>query len=258
MAQIKINLTVNRRHQLTMSNRHKLIAGENLSTAIAVTFPTEFLEHSKRVDFLNERGEKWTIALYTPEFEDYDMDFDRLNLKFRLPNEVTTDGELHLQFLAYKPHEHIITPWDIVTFVIERGIMFGKRRAQENPDLLVRSFEHSVWAVDTVRQAVADVRVAEGIADEASATANKALGISQEAKEQSSDAQERAVVAEQKAIEGAESAALSADKATEAREQADRAEAKSIEAKSQAALSNEAAAAAKEQAEQSADSARVA
>jgi len=161
-----------------MANRHKLIAGENLSTAILVSYPKEFETHSKRVDFLNERGEKWTIGLYTPEFNDYDMDFDRLNLQFKLPNEVTVDGELTVQFLAYLPHEHIITLFDVVSFVIERGIMFGKRRAQDNPDLLVRSFEHSVWAVDTVRQAVKDVRGAVAAANEALEVAQEALALS--------------------------------------------------------------------------------
>ena len=110
MSQIRIELHSNRRHTLNISNRHKVIAGESLSTAIRVSFPKEFEEHHKRVDFLNERGEQWTIGLYTPEYNQYDMDFDRLNLQFKLPSEVTMDGELHLQFMAYLPNEHILTP----------------------------------------------------------------------------------------------------------------------------------------------------
>jgi len=201
-----------------MANRHKLIAGENLSTAIRVEFPKEFEAHSKRVDFLNERGEKWTIGLYTPEFQDYDMDLDRLNLSFRLPNEVTIDGELTVQFLAYKPHEHIITPFDVVTFVIEKGIMFGKARAQENPDLLVRSFEHSVWAVDTVRQAVKDVREAESVSNEAIDVANVALNVSQQAHELFILAESHALEAMDNAEQAAQSASAAEQQATFANE----------------------------------------
>jgi len=241
-----------------MSNRHKLIAGENLSTTIQVTYPPEFESHSKRVDFLNERGEKWTIGLYTPEFNDYDMDFDRLNLTFRLPNEVTIDGELTVQFLAYKPFEHIITPFDVVTFVIERGIMFGKRRAQDNPDLLVRSFEHSVWAVDTVRQAVADVREAEATANSASKTANKALRVSGTARDTANEAKERACVAEQKAAEAREASFNAEASAAAVQASADAVDASAALAASQATASNEAANTAKEQAAQSAESARIA
>jgi len=213
MAQIKIRLQNNRRHQLTMANRHKLIAGENLSTAIRVEFPEEFADHAKRVDFLNERGETWTIGLYTPEFNDYGIDFDRLNLSFKLPDEVTMDGELLLQFMAYKNETQSMTPFDIVSFVIERGIMFGKRRAQSNPDLLIKSFEHSVWAVDQVRQGMEAIHRAEQIVENAGAISDEALATSRIAKNAALLAEEKVNVIEARAIEASDAAAESSRQA---------------------------------------------
>jgi len=56
MAQIKIRLLSNRRNQVEMANRHKLIAGENLSTAIRVEYPPEFESHSRGWIFLTSEA----------------------------------------------------------------------------------------------------------------------------------------------------------------------------------------------------------
>lgn len=208
MVDIKVTLYTNKRFLLTIPNKHKVIAGENISTRVRVQFPEEYETFSKRVDFLNEKGEKWTEALYTPEYNDYEIDFNRSIFEFLLPDAVTFPGEFYMQFIAYDPNNHTLTPFDVVVFAVEKGILYAKKKATDNPDLIVKSYEHSLWAVDTVNKNLKKTEDAITLAEE----------VTQEAKDIAEEAQERAENAEKSAFKSAKHAKM-AKKMAESAEQ---------------------------------------
>jgi len=157
MQGIEITLYNNKRHDIENKGEYEVVAGENNATTILVHFPPEYSEFSKRVDFKNVRGEKWSIALYTPEIKtkEYESEFDKLNFTFTLPSPVTVFGELEVQFIAYKADaDNTFVPFKLVRIYVENSIFYIKKDGSENPDLIVEANTYSKMALEVAEQAV--------------------------------------------------------------------------------------------------------
>ena len=88
MKNIKITLYNNKTFDVENLDEVRILEDENNATIIEVLYPSEYETYSKRVDFLNIRGEKWTTSLYAPEDSrnEYGEDFDKLSFRFTIPN----------------------------------------------------------------------------------------------------------------------------------------------------------------------------
>jgi len=150
-----IEATLLKNKQIIVSNieDYKVIGSENNATNITVHFPTEYENYSKRVDFKNIKNEKWTIGLYTPEFDEYSNEDDKNNFTFTLPSEVTIRGELKVQFIAYIPGENpTYVPFEILKVEVKEDILYCKKIASDNPDLLIKSYALSTEALETANK----------------------------------------------------------------------------------------------------------
>lgn len=160
MQGIEITLKRNKQYIAENKEEYAIISGENNATTILVHFPEDYKEFSKRVDFKNVRNEKWSIGLYTPEDEtkNYGSDFDKLNFSFTLPTSVTVNGELQIQFIAYKADEtETFVPFKLFNVIVENSIMYVKKQGSENPDLILQAYEYANMALETSRNAFAGV-----------------------------------------------------------------------------------------------------
>ena len=122
MQGIEVTLKRNKQYTTENSEEYLVISGENNATPILVHFPKEYENYSKRVDFKNIRKEKWSIGLYTPEdkTKSYGADFDKLNFAFTLPTPVTVNGELQIQFIAYKADgTETFVPFKLFKVIVE-------------------------------------------------------------------------------------------------------------------------------------------
>jgi len=145
---IEIKLLPNRRFIYSNRRQSIVITAEHLATEITVLFPDEYEEYSKRVDFVNSQGKEWTEGLYIPEYKKYKAGFHKTRFHFRLPSEVTTEGELKMQFIAYKPDESMTTvPFEIIPIDVLDGVLAFKKNARSNPDLLILSYNRSTEAL---------------------------------------------------------------------------------------------------------------
>ena len=169
MQGIEITLYNNKRHSLENKEEYEVVAGENNATTILVHFPEQYKEFSKRVDFKNIRGEKWSISLYTPEIrtKEYADNFDKLNFTFTLPSPVTVFGELEVQFIAYlADDEKTFVPFKLVRIYVENSIFYIKKEGSENPDLVVEANTYSKLALEVAQQTVDMVNKTKQIVDE--------------------------------------------------------------------------------------------
>jgi len=220
---IEIKLLPNRRFLYANRRQNIVITTEHLATEITVLYPEEYEHYSKRVDFVNSKGKEWTEGLYTPEYhkKHYPHGFDKCRFHFALPSEVTTEGELKMQFIAYKPDKSMVTvPFEIIPIDVLDGVLAFKKNARSNPDLLILSYNQSTEALFNSQRAVAKSEKAErtsekaeqisGKADEQSQaaveTANAAKAESGEALTVSNAAKQAADTAEQNAAQAAETA----------------------------------------------------
>ncbi|MGI6593538.1 MAG: hypothetical protein ACOX24_00395 [Christensenellales bacterium] len=155
---IEIKLLSNRRFIYSNRKQNIVITAENKATEIKVSFPEEYENYSKRVDFINSRGRPWTESLYTPEYEEYPAGYNKSLFTFTLPSEVTKIGELRMQFLAYMPDDSLVTvPFEIIPIQIDEGITAFKKGDKGNPDLLILSYNQSTEALFNSQQAKAKV-----------------------------------------------------------------------------------------------------
>lgn len=224
-----IEVTLNRNKQFIAENSEDnlVICGENNATTILVHFPEEYKNYSKRVDFKNWRREKWTIGLYTPEDEGktYAEDFDKLNFAFTLPTEVTINGELQIQFIAYLADEtHTIVPFKILKIIVEDAILYVRKSASDNPDLVVRAFEYSNEALELSREALKKTSNSERAALEAEASAKAAQQSAAEAQKSAQEAQKSADSANTRAGNAEASASAAKQSASNAETSASNAE----------------------------------
>lgn len=196
---IEIKLLANRRFIYANRKSNIVISAEHSATEITVLFPDEYEEYSKRVDFVNSQGKEWTEGLYTPEYKKYKGGFNKTRFHFTLPSEVTTEGELKMQFLAYLPDESMTTvPFEVIPIDVVNGVFAFKRNARANPDLLILSANKSEQALFNSQRAVA---ISEGIESQAQAaveTANQtAASFSAErAAREAADAEHSAAIAD--------------------------------------------------------------
>jgi hypothetical protein len=227
-AKIEIKLLPNRRFIYSNRRQNIVISAENKATEITVLFPDEYESYSKRVDFVNSQGKAWTEGLYIPEYTEYPPTFDKSRISFMLPNEVTTAGELKMQFLAYMPDNSLTAvPFEIIPIQVDDGIMCFKRNGKHNPDLLILSYNQSTEALFVAQQAKAksaqaDTQSLQAIAtaDAAKATAADALDaanqIADNALAVATEAKEISASADVKSDGAAEKAALAEEYAGEA------------------------------------------
>jgi len=173
---IEIKLLANRRFIYANRRSNVVITAENKATDICVLFPEEYEDYSKRVDFINSAGKEWTEGLYTPEFKKYKGGFSKTRFHFTLPTEVTTEGELKMQFLAYLPDESMTTvPFEVILIDIQCGMLAFKRSSKSNPDLLILAANKSEQALFNSQKAVAKSTEALANSEQAVETANKAV-----------------------------------------------------------------------------------
>ena len=162
MSQLGITLYSNRTHHLDNPENAIIVAGENKATTINVTFPIEYESYSKRVDLINIKGEKWTEPLYMPEDNrnSYDPTFNKNNFAYKLPDAITIEGEMLMQFIAYKPDTDIFVPFEMVKLTV-KGSVNCCRNAKRNPDLIVKAYEYSNKALGTVQETKSKIIIIE-------------------------------------------------------------------------------------------------
>lgn len=174
-----IDVVLHKNKQLTVQNTedYKIIGSENNSTTIIVHFPEEYEKYSKRVDFKNIKNEKWTIGLYMPEEEtvQYDENFDKNNFSFTLPRQVTIKGELKIQFIAYLTDgTETFVPFELLKIDVKDDIMYVKKSASDNPDLIIKAYENSNKALELSKEAFSKTEKAELAAESAKNSASSA------------------------------------------------------------------------------------
>lgn len=227
MAGIEINLLRNKQYNVDNSEDYQIIAGENNATTISVHFPEEYSHFSKRVDFMNIRKEKWTIGLYTPEDENnvYDENFDKLNFVFTLPTQVTVNGEMKMQFIAYlADNSQTIVPFEIVKIEIRDSLLYARKQSSDNPDLILQAYEYSNMALGISREAFEMTENSERAALEAEKSAKSAEMSALASQNSASDAQNSATLANQSALNSEDSAKQAEKSAKEAELSAEQAQ----------------------------------
>lgn len=256
MQGIEVTLLRNKQYVAQNQEDYKVIGNENNATTILVHFPEEYESYSKRVDFKNIRNEKWTIALYTPEDEtlEYGSDFDKNQFAFTLPRQVTTKGELKVQFVAYLPDEtQTIVPFEILKIDIKDDIMYAKKGASDTPDLILKAYEYSNMALEISREAISrsenaeraalesehSAKIAEECAKNAQQSATESLRNAKDSNDRANETQASASAAEQSALNSERSAKLAEDNSKIAVNTSNSANAKSSEAVNTANASNE-------------------
>lgn len=213
MAGISVNLLRNKQNTIENIEDYKVIAGENNATTVLVHFPEEYENYSKRVDFKNIRKEKWTIGLYTPEDENmsYGSSFDKLNFAFTIPDAVSVNGELQMQFVAYLADgTDTVVPFQIVKIEVEESVLYATKQGSRNPDLIVQAYENSNTALELARDSFNRIENAERAALAAEASASAAQTSAQNAQNSASSANTRASNAETSA-RNAENSARNAE-----------------------------------------------
>jgi len=267
MAEINITLLSNRQNIQENADDLKIVAGENRVTTIAVEFPGDLAAYSKRVDFMNSRGEKWIEALYTPEDErnEYPPTFDKSNFTFTLPDAITIPGELLVQFMAYVPGTQQTLTFELIRFTVEEFIGCCRKRAPRNPDLIVKAYEYSNKALDIARDSLARTLDSEQAASDAAASAAAAQQSAANAEASSGAAQASSNASAVSAAEAlayaqasATSASAAATSAANANTRATNAETAAGQAAADVASANTRATNAETAASNSADSASVA
>lgn len=237
MQGLEITLKRNKQYEAENSEEFLVISGENNATSILVHFPEEYMDYSKRVDFNNVRGEKWTIGLYTPEDKtiEYGDKFDKLNFVFTLPTQVTVNGELKIQFIAYLCDEsETFVPFKLIKIKINEAINYAKQLSIENPDLILKAYEYSNLAMESAKatensasesaasalsaqqdaaKAEQHAKKCETKANEAAISAQSSLELVEESSRLTSQAQSSALQAQQSAKQAQQSASEAAQDA---------------------------------------------
>ena len=217
MKNIKIILNENKTFTAENIDEVKILEDEHNATVIEVHFPEDYVNYSKRVDFLNIRNEKWTTSLYAPEDENnnYSETFDKSVFRFTIPSAMAKRGELQIQFIAYLVDgSNTIVPFQVILATINKSIIYAVKEGRENPDLLIQAYEYSNKALGIAREALDKTANAERAALEAEKSANNAENSAKNAENSAKSAQTSANSANTRAI-NAESSARSAQESAE-------------------------------------------
>ena len=230
MAGIEITLLRNKQYEVENQEEFKVIAGEHNATQILVHYPEEYEDYSKRVDFKNIKKAKWTIGLYQPEdiTKQYDDNFDKLNFAFTLPSAVTINGEIQMQFIAYLTDgTETFVPFQIVKLEAEDSILYLKKKGSDNPDLVIKAYEYSNYAMELAKEAENNANksaenatlsqsnaekaeeyanICQNLANEASISAQTSLELVQQSSNLTDQAQKSAEEAQKSAEEAKQSA----------------------------------------------------
>jgi len=214
---IEIKLLANRRFLYANRRQSIVITAENKATEICVLFPDDYERYSKRVDFVNSQGKEWTEGLYIPEYKNYPPGYHKTRFHFTLPAEVTTEGELKMQFIAYLPDESMTTvPFEVIPVDVQSGVLAFKKNARANPDLLILSYNRSTEALFKAEQAKSKSIKAEEQSAAAFEAANSTEAAAEEAKQAAGIAESKAgeaVTAAEQAKQTAAQAVSAADAA---------------------------------------------
>ena len=175
--------------------------------------------------------------LYTPEDKtiEYGDEFDKLNFVFTLPTQVTVNGELKIQFIAYLcDGSETLVPFKMLKLKVNEAINYAKQLSVENPDLIVKAYEYSNLAMESAKAAENSAsesaasalsaqqdatkaeqyaKTCETKANEAVSSAQSSLELVEESSELTSQAQESASQAQQSAEQAQQSASEAAQDA---------------------------------------------
>lgn len=217
MKNIKVVLYNTKKYNAENIDDVQILENENNATTIEVQFPVEYEDYSKRVEFQNIKGEKWTTSLYAPEDErnQYDENFDKLNFRFTIPSAMTKRGELKVQLIAYLADgTNTIVPFQVIVLTIDNSILYATKEGKENPELIIRAYEYANMALEISRDAFSRIENAERAALEAEASAESAQNSATSAQNSATNAENSAKSANTRAL-NAEASAESAQNSAE-------------------------------------------
>lgn len=223
MDNIKIKLYNNKKYDAENIDDIQILESENNATTIEVEFPIDYENYSKRVEFQNVRGEKWTISLYAPEDERnvYNDNFDKSNFRFTIPSAMTKRGELKMQMIAYLADEtNTIVPFQIVVLSIDNSILYATKEGKENPELVIKAYEYANMSLETAREANERSKHAESLTVEAAQSAANAEKSAKQSANSAKSAETSAKNSEQSASEAQTSASASQTSADNAEQSA--------------------------------------
>ena len=237
MKNIKVVLYNTKKYNAENIDDVQILENENNATTIEVQFPVEYEDYSKRVEFQNIKGEKWTTSLYAPEDErnQYDENFDKLNFRFTIPSAMTKRGELKVQLIAYLADgTNTIVPFQVIVLTIDNSILYATKEGKENPELIIRAYEYANMALEISRDAFSRIENAERAALEAEASAESAQNSATSAQNSATNAENSAKSANTRALNAEASAESAQNSAEYAESVADEANTKSNNAVSTA------------------------
>ena len=240
MRNIKVVLHSNKKYDAINQDEVQILEDESSATLVEVQFPEEYKEYSKRVDFMNIRGEKWTTSLYAPENRnnEYDENFDKLNFTFTIPTAMAKRGELQAQMVAYLTETNTVVPFQILYLNINKSILYASAERRDIPDLVIKAYEYSNQALDTANEANTRSKHAEDLTTDAAQSAKNAENSAKNAENSSKKAEESAKNAETSASEAQASASASQQSAADAQTSASNSEASAKKAEQLAGTAN--------------------
>ena len=240
MKNIKLTLFSNKKYDAENLGEIQILESECNATTIDVSFPQEYEEYAKRIDFMDIKGEKWSTSLYAPEDKtnEYGEDFDKLNFQFTIPNEVAKRGELQVQAVAYMADNNIVVPFRILYLTIEKSILYASPNTRKVPDLVIKSYEHANKALAIAEQANENSEHAESLTSQAAESASNAEKSAKNAQNSANSSQESAKNAEQSASEAQSSATAAQNSASASAKSASDSAANALKAEQLAGTAN--------------------
>ncbi len=237
MKNIKVVLYNTKKYDAENIDDVQILENENNATTIEVQFPSEYQDYSKRVEFQNVKGEKWTTSLYAPEDErnEYDENFAKLNFRFTIPSAMAKRGVLKVQLIAYLADgTNTIVPFQVIILTIDNSILYATKEGKENPELIIRAYEYANMALEISRDAFSRIENAERAALAAEQSAKSAQNSATSAQNSATNAENSAKSANTRALNAEASAESAQESAEYAGTVADEANAKSNNAVSTA------------------------
>lgn len=242
MKNIKVVLYNTKKYDAENIDDVQILENENNATTIEVQFPSEYIDYSKRVEFQNVKGEKWTTSLYAPEDNRnvYDANFDKLNFRFTIPSAMTKRGELKVQLIAYLADgTNTIVPFQVILLKIDNSILYATKEGKENPDLVIKAYEYANLSLEIANEANERSKHAEELTIDAAESAENAEISAKNAENSAKASQNSAKSAENSAKEAQNSASQAQASASASQQSASQAEASAQRAEELSGVANE-------------------
>lgn len=240
MNNIKVTLFNNKKYDAQNIDEVQIEEDESNATIIEVKFPEEYENYSKRVDFMNNRGEKWTTPLYAPEDtrNTYDEKFDKLNFSFTIPTAMAKRGELEVQLVAYQTESNTVVPFQVIYLNINKSILYASSERRNIPDLVIKAYEYANLALNTANESNSRSKHAEDLTTDAAESANQSEESAKKAEQSAQNAETSAKNAESSSQQAQASASAAQTSADQAQKSAASADQRATSAETQASQAN--------------------